>query len=145
MAEVVVLAFTAALNPTEIAAIAVMLLLPRPERLMFGYWLGAMLTGVASGSVIVFALKGTGAEHTTRHTVGPAVWLVVAALLLIAALALAKGEDTRLRERHHEHHPKKEKKTPKWQRMLQEGNAWHAFGAGVVLSFPGASYLAALD
>ena len=88
MAEVVVLAFTAALNPTEVAAIAVMLLLPGPERLMLGYWLGAMLTGVASGSVIVFALEGTAAEQTTRHTVGPVVWLVVAALLIIAAISV---------------------------------------------------------
>src|SRR6516164_3264651 len=97
MAEVVVLALTAAFNPTEVAAIAVMLLLPRPGRLMFGYWLGAMLTGVASGCVIVFALEGTGAEHTTRHTVGPVVWLVVAVLLVIAAFAVARGEDKRMR------------------------------------------------
>ena len=50
MGEVVVLAFTAALNPTELAAITVMLLLPTPERLMLGYWLGAMLSGIACGS-----------------------------------------------------------------------------------------------
>jgi hypothetical protein len=145
MGEVVVLAFTAAFNPTEVAAIAVMLLLPRSERLMLGYWLGAMLSGVASGSVIVFALKGTGAEHTTRHTVGPVVWLVVAALLVIAAFALARGEDKRLRERRRERHPKKENKTPKWQQTLSEGNVWHTFVVGILLSFPGASYLAALD
>ena len=145
MGAVVVLALTAAFNPTEVAAITVMLLLPRPERLMFGYWLGAMLTGVASGSVIVFALKGTSAEHTTRHTVGPVVWLVVAALLVIAAFALARGEDRRLRDYRRERHPKKEKKTPKWQKTLREGNAWHTFVVGILLSFPGASYLAALD
>ena len=145
MGAVVLLAFSAAFNPTEIAAITVMLLLPRAERLMFGYWLGAMLTGTASGLVIVFALKGTGAEHTTRHTVGPVVWLVVAALLVIAAVALAKGEDRRLEERHRKRHPEKEKKTPRWQKTLREGNAWHAFTVGILLSFPGASYLAALD
>src|SRR5215475_13732180 len=109
MAEVVVLAFTAALNPTELAAVTVILLLPRPERLLLGYWLGAMLTGVACGVVIVFALKGTGAEHTTRHTVGPVVWLVVAVLFVIAAWALAEGEDRRLEEHHRERHPKKDK------------------------------------
>jgi hypothetical protein len=145
MGEVVLLAFTAAFNPTELAATLVMLVLPRPGQLMFGYWVGAMLTGTACGLVIVFALKGTTAEHTTRHTVGPVVWLVVAALLVIAAFALAKGEDKRLRERRRERHPKKEKKTPRWEKLLREGNAWHAFVAGVLLSFPGASYLAALD
>jgi hypothetical protein len=125
-----------------------LLLLPRAERLMFGYWLGAMLTGIASGLVIVFALKGTGAEHTTRHTIGPVGWLVVAALLGVAAFALAKGEDRRLRERRKAGHEKKgkgEKKTPRWQKTLQEGNPWHAFVVGILLSFPGVSYLAALD
>jgi hypothetical protein len=141
MGDVVLLAFSAALNPTELAAITVMLLLPRPERLMLGYWLGAMLTGIASGCVIVFALKGTGAEHTTTRTLGPIVWLVVAALLLAAAFALARGTD----KRHRTRDPQKQKKTPKWQRMLQQGNAWHTFVAGVLLSFPGVSYLAALD
>jgi predicted Kef-type K+ transport protein len=99
MGAVVVLAFGAACNPTELAATTVMLLLPRPDRLLFGFWLGAMFTGIASGLVVVFALKGTGAEHTTRHTAGPVGWLVVAALLVVVAFALAKGEDRRMRER----------------------------------------------
>ena len=60
MGAVVLLAFTAAFNPTEIAAVTVMLLLRNPERLMLGYWLGAMTTGIASGLVIVFAFKDSG-------------------------------------------------------------------------------------
>jgi hypothetical protein len=148
MGDVVILALSAAFNPSELVAVTVMLLLPRPDRLMFGYWLGVMLGGIAFGLVIVFALKDTGAEHTTRHTVGPAVWLVVAGLLVIAAFALAKGEDKRLRERRsarREQKGKGPKKTPRWQRTLQEGNPWHTFGIGVLLSFPGVSYLAAMD
>src|SRR5262249_48189113 len=108
LGDVVVLAFTAALNPTELAAITVMLLLPRPDRLMCGYWLGAMLTGIASGLVIVFALEGS-AQHTTTHTVGPVAWLVIAVLLVVAAFALAKGEDQRLRERREARREKKGK------------------------------------
>jgi hypothetical protein len=140
MGEIVLLALSAAFNPTEIAATTVMLLLPRPERLMLGYWLGAMVTGVASGLVIVFVLKDTGAEHTTRHTVSPVVQLVFAGLLVAAAIVLAKGEGRR-----HEKKEKKDKKTPKWQQTLREGNAWHTFVVGVLLSFPGVSYLAGLD
>jgi Sap, sulfolipid-1-addressing protein len=67
MGAVVVLAVVSALNPTELAAVAVMLLLPSPERLLFGYWLGAMLTGVAAGSMIVFAL-GARAPSTRPGT-----------------------------------------------------------------------------
>ena len=143
MGAVVLLAFTAAFNPTEIAAIAVMLLLPRPERLMLGYWPGAMVTGIASGLVIVFALKDTGVEHTTRHTVSPVVQLVFALLLVIAAIALAKGVGKRHEQK--EKKEKKEKKTPKWQQILGEGSFWYSFVVGMLLSFPGVSYLAALD
>ena len=140
MGAIVLLALTAAINPTEIAATAVMLLLPGPERLMLGYWLGAMLTGVASGLVIVFALKDTGTEHTTRHTVSPIVQLVFAGLLIVAAVAVAKGGGKR-----HERKEKNDKKPPKWQQTLREGTVWHTFVVGILLSFPGVSYLAALD
>jgi hypothetical protein len=145
MGAVVLLSLTSALNPTLLGATTVMLLLPKSEDLMFGYWLGAMLTGIASGLVIVFVLEGTGAVQTTRHTVSPAVEFVLAGLALVAAFALARGDVARVRERHDEHHPKTEKKPPRWQRVLRQGNPWHTFAIGVLLSFPGASYLAALD
>jgi hypothetical protein len=143
MGKVVALALTNALNPTLVAATTVMLLLPNPSRLMFGYWLGAMFTGIASGLVIVFALKDTSAEHTTTHTIGPAAWLGIAGLLLVAALVLGKGGGRRLQARRQKEG--EEKKTPRWQRKLQEGGARDTFVVGLLLSFPGASYLAALD
>jgi hypothetical protein len=145
MGAIVLLSLTAALNPTLLAATTVMLLLPKPDDLLFGYWLGAMLTGIASGLVIVFALEGSGAVGTTRHTVSPAIDLVLAGLALVAAFAVAKGEVGRVRERYDDDHAKKEKQPPKWQRVLRAGDARHTFVVGVLLSFPGASYLAALD
>jgi hypothetical protein len=144
MGAMIALGLSAAFNPTELAAATLMLLLPRPERLLLGYWLGAMLTGIASGLVIVFALESK-AETTASHTVSPVVELVFAVLLLIAAVALARGEDKRAQERRRSRHPEKDKRTPKWQAMLRQGNARNAFVAGVVLSFPGVSYIAALD
>jgi hypothetical protein len=72
MGEIVLLSFLSALYPTLIAATTVMLLLPKPERLMLGFWLGAMITSVTLGLVIVLALHGSGAVKTTRHTVRPA-------------------------------------------------------------------------
>ena len=115
MGAVVLLAFSAAFNPTEIAATTVMLLLPNPGRLMLGYWLGAMITGVASGLVIVFALQSTATEHTTRRTVSPIVQLVFAGLLLVAAAALAKGGGKHVRQRLNKRHEKEDKKPPKWE------------------------------
>lgn len=145
MGEIVLFALLAAVYPTLVAATTVMLLLPRAEDLMFGFWLGAMITSVTVGLVIVFVLKDSSAVKTTTHTASPAVDLVIAGLLGLAAVALAKGEDQRMRERYDERHPKEQKKTPKWEQKLREGNPWHTFVIGVVLSFPGLWYLAALD
>ncbi len=145
MGQIVVFALLSAVYPTLIAATTVMLLLPRAEDLMFGFWLGAMITSVTCGLVIVFALKGSGAVKTTRHTASPLVDLALAGLLALVAVALAKDEDRRLRGRYHERHPAAEKKTPKWQQRLRAGNWRAAFVVAVPLSFPGVWYLAALD
>ena len=101
-----------------------MLLLRNPERLMLGYWLGAMTTGIASGLVIVFAFKDTGAEHTTKHTVSPVVQLVFAALLIVAAIALAKGEG-----KHHERRKKRRTRSRRsgggrWKRGTSGRPSW---------------------
>ncbi len=145
MGEIVLLSFLSALYPTLVAATVVMLVLPKAEQLMFGFWLGAMITSVVCGLVIVFALQGSRAVKTTRHTVSPAVDLAIAGLLVLSAVALAKGEDKRLRDTYNARHPTARKNPPKWQQKLREGNLWHTFVVGILLSFPGVWYLAALD
>lgn len=114
MGEVALLSLIAAFNPSLLAATTtVILLLPRPERLMFGYWIGAILMGVVSGLVIVFALSGTSAGQTTKKTVSPAVDLALAALALIGVLALAAGRTKPSKARRTKR--KNGNKTPKWQ------------------------------
>lgn len=143
MGEIVLLSFLAALYPTLVAATTVMLLLPKAEDLMLGFWLGSMSTSVACGLVIVFALDGSSAVKTTRHTVSPTVDLVIAGLLVVAAVVLRTR--TRARERDDARQPREHKAPPKWQQKLRNGNPWHAFVVGILLSFPGVWYLAALD
>ena len=145
MGQIVLFALLSAFYPTLIAATTVMLLLPRAEALMLGFWLGAMITSVTCGLVIVFSLHQSPAVKTTTHRVSPAVDLVFAALLLLAAITLDKGEDQRIRERREARHPKDEKKMPKWRQKLQDGNPSHSFVVAILLSFPGVWYLAALD
>lgn len=145
MGEIVVFALLAAVYPTLIAATTLMLLLPRAEKLMLGFWLGAMTMSVTCGLVIVFALQDSSVVTTARNSVSPAVDLAIAALLLLAAVVLEKRDDERVRERHRARHPNDEKKTPRWQQRLEDGNPWHTFVVGILLSFPGAWYLAALD
>ena len=59
MGQVYVLAFTAALNPTLLAAVTFMLSRPGAGRLMLGYFIGAMFTSLTCGLLIVFVLDGS--------------------------------------------------------------------------------------
>ena len=143
MGEVVLLSFTSAFNPTLIAVTTLMLLLPHPNRLMLGYWLGAMLTSITLGLLIVFSLKNSGIVSTSKHTLSPLADIVLGGLTLIIAAVLASGRDREYRERRA---MKKEgKPPPRWQRELRHGSPRTTFVLGAVLTLPGASYLAGLD
>jgi hypothetical protein len=143
MGAVVGLAFTAALNPTLLTATTVMLLLPNASRLMLGYWLGAMVTSITLGLVIVFALEGSGAESTTKNTLSPAADLALGAIALVIALVLGTGRDKRVSERRATR--KEGKGPPKWQQTMSRGTARATFGIGALLTLPGASYLVGLS
>jgi hypothetical protein len=140
--QVVVFALTSALNPTLLAVTTVMLLLPSPSRLMLGYWLGAMITSITLGLVIVFTLKSSSAVSTTQHTLSPIADLALGAIALGVALVLGTGRDRRLSERRARR--KAGKAPPKWQATLNRGTARTTFALGAVFTLPGASYLAGL-
>src|SRR3954449_1455456 len=99
MSQVILLSLTASLNPTLLAASTVMLLLPSPSRLMLGYLLGASITSITLGLVIVFALPHSSATSTTKHTLSPAVDIALGALALLVAWVVWSGRHDRLRER----------------------------------------------
>jgi hypothetical protein len=141
-----VYALTAALNPTLLAATTVMLLLDHPKRLLIGYLLGALLTSMTLGLVIVFSLDGS--ASTAQHTLSPAMDLVLGALLLVLAFVIRPGrkprEVGRLAERRRRKEAKGEKGPPLWQRKLSQGTARTTFVVGALLTLPGASYLIGL-
>src|SRR6266481_2893115 len=83
--DIFLLALLAMFNPSLLAAVTVMLLLPNPKRLMVGYLLGAYTTSITLGLVIVFSLSGSSTESTSKHTVGPVEDIVVG--LLAVAIA----------------------------------------------------------
>jgi hypothetical protein len=119
-----------------------MLLLPRPQRLMLGYWCGAMLTSVTLGLVIVFTLEGSGFEQAAKNTVHPTIALTLAGLRLLVVLVLATGRDKPVDERRRTRRAGKE--PPRWQRWMQKGDPKITFVIGVPLSFSGATYLVVL-
>jgi len=138
------LALLAGLNPVLLTATTVMLLLPRPKRLLVGYLLGAYTTSIAVGLAIVFWLSDSGTLSTTKHTVSPGVDIVLGALALLIAFVVGTGRLARRKERRRSEHADQPKKTPRWQQTLSKGSARDTFVVGILLSFPGASYLACL-
>ena len=142
MSKVFLFSLTAALNPTLLAATTVMLLLPNPKRLLLGYLLGAYTTSITLGLAIEYWLHDSGTVSTAKHTINPIVDITLGALLLLVAFVIGTGRLAARRERKQEGEPKK---TPRWQRTMSKGRARDTFVVGVLLTLPGASYLAALD
>jgi hypothetical protein len=146
MSEVILLSLTASLNPTLVAATTVMLMLDRPVRLMLGYLLGAYVTSITVGLVIVFALPSSSATNTTQHTISPAVDIGLGGILLVISFVLYTGRAERLRERRQRRKDAKpDTGPPRWQRELSKGSPRTTFVIGALLTLPGASYLAGLD
>ncbi len=151
--DVFLLSLVSMFNPSLLAAVTVMLLLPSPKRLMVGYLLGAYTTSITLGLVIVFSLHGSSTESTSKHTVSPLEDIIVGLLVLAIAWVLRTGRDQPFQERRR---AKKDAKLKARQeagkpteslplRMLGRGDPKVTFVVGAVLSFPGVSYLDALD
>jgi len=151
--DIFLLALLAMFNPSLLGAVTVMLLLPSPKRLMLGYLLGAYTTSITAGLLIVFTLHGSDAAGTSKHTISPVEDIVLGVLALVIAFVLHTGRDQPARERRRR---KKEAKLaekrnagkptePLSLRMLGKGDPKVTFAVGMVLSFPGVSYLVALD
>ena len=146
MSQVVLLSLTASLNPTLVAATTVMLLLDKPSRLMLGYLLGAYMTSITLGMVIVFSLSNSSTSNTTENTISPAVDIALGAIALAVAFVLYTGRAERLSERRQARKAAKpDKGPPRWQQELSKGSARTTFIVGALLTLPGASYLAGLD
>jgi hypothetical protein len=146
MGQVILLSLTASLNPTLVGATTVMLLLDKPTKLMAGYLVGAYLTSITLGLVIVFSLPTSSTTSTTENTLSPAVDIGLGALALAAAFVFYTGRVQRMRERRAARKAEEpDKGPPRWQRELSKGSPRVTFVVGALLTLPGASYLAGLD
>jgi hypothetical protein len=143
---IVLLSLTASLNPTLVAVTTMMLLLDKPAKLMAGYLLGAYTASIPIGLVIVFALSGSSAASTTQHTLSPLFDIGLGSVAIAIAFVLYTGRVERLRQRRAERKAEKPAKPPpRWQRELSKGSPRVTFVVGMLLTLPGASYLAGLD
>ncbi|HVQ58163.1 MAG TPA: GAP family protein [Solirubrobacterales bacterium] len=145
LGSIFVLALWAMFNPTLLAAVTVMMLLPNTKKLMFGYLLGAYLTSITLGLLIVFSLHDSGGVSTARHTLSPIQDLVFGALLLVVGTVLRTGKVDEMRERRRQRKPEEPKKESWPERMLGRGSARVTFAVGAALTLPGVAYLTALN
>jgi Sap, sulfolipid-1-addressing protein len=146
MGCVFALSLTAALNPTLLAAVTVMLTLPSPRRLLSGYLLGAAITSItaASCSSSCGPDRARPASPNTPSTRSSTCTFGVLILLIVARVA--RGRDRRRRAwRERRREKAKDKPPPRWKRVMSKGSARDTFIVGIVLSFPGASYIAGMD
>jgi Sap, sulfolipid-1-addressing protein len=153
------LALYAAIYPTLIAAVAILLTQPRPFNLLSAYLGGGLVISITLGLVGVFALGG--AVSSSSSTLSWELDLTLGGLALLLAVALATGLDQRARERRErrkarrsgttgnlvEASPPKEEsedREPWSQRILSKGSVPIVFAAGLVVNVPGMAYLAAI-
>ena len=145
MLRIILHSLVAAANATLLAAVAVMLFLPNPRRLLLGYLLGGLLVSLTIGFVIVFVVHHSGATSTTQNSISPGMDIALGLILLVVAYVLRSDRMERRRERKKEEEEEEVKKGPfRVERFLDRGSVRFTFLVGVVLTLPGVAYLSAL-
>jgi cytochrome c biogenesis protein CcdA len=147
--SIFLLSLLAMFNPTLLAAVTIMMLLPDPRKLLIGYLLGAYLTSIGLGMAIVFTLHNSSEVESTKQTLGPVEDIVLGAILMIVGWVVLSGRASEMKQHHRErkeekHGPKEEKESLP-ERLLGKGSMRITFAVGALLSLPGASYLLALN
>ncbi len=147
----VLLALDAALYPTLLAAVVILLGQERPVRLLGAYLAGGMIVSVGLGLAIVLALDGS-SKFSQGSGLSWTADLALGGLALLAAVALSLRADQRLRARraarrarkHPEPPPAEDEREPWSQRILARGSVPIVFAAALAINLPGAAYLIAL-
>ena len=148
MAHTIGLALAAAVYPTILAGVIVLLRQENPRPLLLGFWLGGMVISIAAGIAIVLALEESNKTIDTSSTTRPVLDIVIGLLSLALAFAVWTGRTGRLTAWRERRKAKKPPPDPNKQsfaeRWLGKGSIWLAIGAGAILNLPGVWYLAAL-
>jgi hypothetical protein len=151
--ELLFLALEAALYPTLLAAVVILLSTPRPGRLLGAYLAGGLIVSIGLGIGIVKALEGSKAVTSQSSGLSWGADLAIGGLALLLAVALATQTDARFRERRRQRReaagkvkpPSDDAKKEPWSaRILSRGSAPIVFVAGLVVNVPGAAYLVGL-
>src|SRR3954468_2437713 len=97
--HVFVLALAAAVYPTLLAGVIILLTRPRPAGQLMAFLVGGMLTSVTAGLVILALLEGSGQFDSPDQTARPVADITLGVLSLLAGYAIATRRPRRLAER----------------------------------------------
>jgi len=148
MGQILALALVAIADPVLFAAAGLMLLLPNPKKLLLGFTVGALLTSIPLGLVIVFSARGTksAAATTTQHKVDPGLDIAIGVGLLVVSMLVGTGLWERWKEwRKARKGPPKVKGPSRMDKALSKGSPKLTFAVGAVYELmPSVVYLAAM-
>ena len=148
--SIFLLSLLAMFNPTLLAAVTIMMLLPEPRRLITGYLLGAYLTSIGLGLAIVFTFhqscRGRIVEEDPEPARGPRLRRDPRDRRLGPPLGTggaAERKPANAARRQSTARPEHKESLP--EKLLGRGSMRITFAVGALLSLPGASYFVALD
>jgi hypothetical protein len=149
--QLLVLALEAALYPTLLAAVVVLLGAPRPKTLLGAYLGGGLTMSIVAGCLIVYGLQHSGALNSRSSTASWTADLAVGGLVLLVAVALATHADARFARRRRARRrgsarsePEPEAQEPWSERVLARGSVPLVFLAALTINVPGAAYVIGL-
>lgn len=136
--ELLALAVLAALYPTLLAVVILVLARPNPGRLLAFFLAGAALTSISIGLVAVLVLDPASLD-TNRRSLGAGVSLAAGFVALLVGLHLLRP--AKPEEKHETKDPTHRSFS---QRALERDSVWLVFVLGIVLNLPGLWYLIGL-
>jgi hypothetical protein len=149
MAHIVLLALAAAVFPTLIACVAIILSRPDPRRLLVAFYAGGLIVSIFAGIVVLNAFKrGDSIVGNSSSSPNPGTSIVTGLLALVLGWTMASGRGRTLLDRWRRRHPRRRerrKEGPSWaERRLDQANVAVAFGIGAAINLPGPFYVLAL-
>ena len=144
MAHIVLLALAAAVFPTLIACVAIMISRPEPRRLLLAFYAGALIVSITAGIVVLDAFNTGGTViGNTSSSPNPGTSIVAGAGALVLAWLMVSARGRALLDRRRARHP--QEAGPSWaERRLDRANAAVAFAIGAAINLPGPFYVLAL-
>jgi hypothetical protein len=139
----IALALAAAIYPTILAGVIVILSQPNPKRLLVGFLLGGMTVSLLAGFVIVYLVRDADSTISVSATQRP-IADIVGGLLSLALARRIRRHGLPGLERFRQRRQRKEGVQSWTQRVLGRNSIALSVAAGAILNLPGIWYLAAL-